>query len=38
MAAMQGHAWAERNDSIRKFSRWLGFRRTGRPLMMPLDQ
>jgi hypothetical protein len=29
VAAMQGHAWAERNDSIRRFSRWLGFRRTG---------
>jgi hypothetical protein len=29
VAAMQGNAWAERNDSIRRFSRWLGFRRTG---------
>ncbi len=29
VAAMQGHAWANREDSIRKFSRWLGFRRTG---------
>ena len=29
VAAMQGHAWAEREDSIRKFSRWLSFRRTG---------
>jgi hypothetical protein len=29
VAAMQGHAWAERNDNIRRFARWLGFRRTG---------
>jgi hypothetical protein len=29
VAAMQGHAWTERDDSIRRFSRWLGFRRTG---------
>jgi hypothetical protein len=27
--SMQGHAWAEREDSIRRFARWLGFRRTG---------
>ena len=26
---MQGHAWAERDESIRRFARWLGFRHTG---------
>jgi hypothetical protein len=29
LAAMQGHTWTEREDSIRRFARWLGFRRTG---------
>jgi len=29
LASMQGHAWAERDESIRRFARWLGFRRTG---------
>lgn len=38
VAAMQGHAWAEREDSIRRFSRWLGFRRTGPTLRIPLDR
>jgi AIPR protein len=28
-ASMQGHAWTEREYSIRRFARWLGFRRTG---------
>src|SRR5262249_24891079 len=29
LASMQGHARAERDESIRRFARWLGFRRTG---------
>jgi hypothetical protein len=29
LASMQGHAWAEREEGIRRFARWLGFRRTG---------
>ena len=29
LGSMQGHAWAERDESIRRFARWLGFRRTG---------
>jgi AIPR protein len=29
LASMQGRSWAEREESIRKFARWLGFRRTG---------
>ena len=29
VASMQGRGWMERNESIRAFARWLGFRRTG---------
>src|SRR5262249_26099104 len=29
IASMHGHDWMERNESIRRFARWLGFRRTG---------
>jgi hypothetical protein len=29
LASMQGHAGADRDESIRRFARWLGFRRTG---------
>jgi hypothetical protein len=29
VACLQGHSWTDREDSIRKFARWLGFRRTG---------
>ena len=26
---MRGWGWTERDDSIRMFARWLGYRRTG---------
>jgi hypothetical protein len=29
MASLQGGAWQDRDDAIRGFARWLGFRRTG---------
>jgi hypothetical protein len=29
LASMQGRGWIERDESIRSFARWLGFRRTG---------
>jgi hypothetical protein len=29
IASLQGRAWTERENSIRRFARWLGFRRTG---------
>lgn len=29
LASLGGRAWAEREDAIRGFARWLGFRRTG---------
>ena len=29
IASLRGHAWAEREDAIRAFARWMGFRRTG---------
>jgi hypothetical protein len=29
LAALVGYGWVEREDSIRAFSRWLGFSRTG---------
>jgi hypothetical protein len=29
LAALEGYAWVEREDSIRAFARWLGFSRTG---------
>ena len=29
LASLQGSAWQDRDDAIRGFSRWLGFRRTG---------
>ncbi len=29
VASMDSNSWTERSESIRRFSRWLGFRRTG---------
>jgi len=29
LASMNGNSWTERSDSIPRFARWLGFRRTG---------
>jgi hypothetical protein len=29
LASLNGNSWAERNESIPRFARWLGFRRTG---------
>jgi hypothetical protein len=29
LASLGGSAWIEREDAIRAFARWLGFRRTG---------
>ena len=29
LASMRGRGWTERDDSIRMFARWLGYRRTG---------
>jgi hypothetical protein len=29
LASLQGRAWMEREDAIKSFARWLGFRRTG---------
>ena len=29
IASMEPHGWVDRADSIRRFARWLGFRRTG---------
>jgi len=29
LASLNGHAWTERSESIPRFARWLGFRRTG---------
>jgi len=29
LASLEGRAWKEREDAIRDFARWLGFRRTG---------
>jgi len=29
LASLQGRAWADRDEAIRGFARWLGFRRTG---------
>ena len=29
LASLGGSIWTEREDAIRKFARWLGFRRTG---------
>jgi hypothetical protein len=29
IASMREHGWTERDDVIRGFARWLGFRRTG---------
>jgi hypothetical protein len=29
LASLRGNSWTERDDAIREFSRWLGFRRTG---------
>jgi hypothetical protein len=29
LASLEGRAWKERDDAIRDFARWLGFRRTG---------
>jgi hypothetical protein len=29
LASLGGSAWTEREDAIRAFARWLGFRRTG---------
>lgn len=29
LASLEGRAWTEREDAIRDFARWLGFRRTG---------
>ncbi|MFA6165420.1 MAG: type ISP restriction/modification enzyme [Gemmatimonadaceae bacterium] len=32
LASLAGYAWVEREDAIRGFARWLGFRRTGRAI------
>ncbi len=32
LASLQGHSWTERDDAIRHFARWLGFRRTGQSI------
>jgi hypothetical protein len=29
LASMRGRGWVERDDSVRAFARWLGYRRTG---------
>jgi len=29
MASLQGKAWTDREDAIRAFGRWMGFKRTG---------
>jgi hypothetical protein len=29
MNSIEGHGWMERGDCIRRFARWMGFRRTG---------
>jgi SOS-response transcriptional repressor LexA len=29
LASLEGRSWKERDDAIRDFARWLGFRRTG---------
>jgi hypothetical protein len=29
LASLEGRAWTERDEAIRNFARWLGFRRTG---------
>jgi len=29
LASLEGRVWKEREDAIRDFARWLGFRRTG---------
>jgi hypothetical protein len=32
LASLSGRAWIERDDAIRTFARWMGFRRTGRSI------
>ena len=32
LASLSGRPWIERDDAIRAFSRWMGFRRTGRSI------
>jgi hypothetical protein len=32
LASLSGKPWIERNDAIRAFARWMGFRRTGRSI------
>ena len=32
LASLAGHQWTEREDAIRGFARWLGFRRTGQAI------
>jgi hypothetical protein len=29
LASLDGYGWLERGECIRRFSRWMGFRRTG---------
>jgi hypothetical protein len=29
LASIDGHGWVERSECIRRFARWMGFRRTG---------
>ena len=29
LASLSGHRWVDRDDAIRAFARWMGFRRTG---------
>jgi hypothetical protein len=32
LASLSGRPWIERDDAIRAFARWMGFRRTGRSI------
>jgi Type ISP C-terminal specificity domain len=32
LASLSGQPWVERDDAIRAFARWMGFRRTGRSI------
>ena len=32
LASLSGRPWVERDDAIRAFARWMGFRRTGRSI------
>jgi hypothetical protein len=32
LASLSGRPWVERDDAIRAFARWMGFRRTGRAI------